>query len=348
MINFFGKQRSSLQDWLSGPPQDGTAPEKLYQVQTVATGRACSGKSALLLALELTAVNRHFPSGLYLGGGDPRRVAAMMRRIEELTGDLKKKGLASTLEETEIRYDLFDGDTKRVEFITQECVGQILTNTTLESPPELQRRYQSYCQRLAQAHVIWAIIASPPPEMTAADQARFDADLKITNTYLRKALELHGRNERCSVAIVPTKLDGLFNNQADARRRLTDDILRHSFDPLVQTVLRSDRVASAAIIPTSALGWDRARRLEERPINPEFEEDPERDEEPQWVLKDGAYPVPYNVDTLITWTLLAGLLPQEVECRGQQEPPLASTARALGNDLQHADAWVVRVRSGLA
>jgi hypothetical protein len=62
---------------------------------------------------------------------------------------------------------------------------------------------------------------------------------------------------------------------------------------------------------------------------------------------DGAMQ-PFNLKTLVTWSLLAGALPQEIEVAvGDDEPALARVCRMLSDDLEALHGWVVPVKGRL-
>jgi hypothetical protein len=119
-----------------------------------------------------------------------------------------------------------------------------------------------------------------------------------------------------AVALVLSKVDTLFKDAEEARASLTDDVLRRALGPLVRLLEQSARVCDAVVIPVTAFGFGNAVLREQgadrEGVPPEASDDP-FGAEPVWLLKEGASPRPYNLDTLVIWTLLFGLLNQDAQ-----------------------------------
>src|SRR3954471_2987175 len=110
------------------------------EVRTGCIGRGHAGKTALFRALSEGPVGDFFPSGLHVDVGDPREVAQMIREAEETQRVLQMSGLPPTLEASQIRYYLYEGDEQRVVFKMREVIGQVLTHTLPSSSQEQQAR----------------------------------------------------------------------------------------------------------------------------------------------------------------------------------------------------------------
>jgi hypothetical protein len=229
-------------------PREGVALRKgaeLIEVHVGCIGRGNAGKTALLRALSEGPVGDFFPSGLHVDARDPREVAKMIREAEEAERLLHQFGLPPTLKASQIRYCLYDGAAQRVVYKLREVIGQVLTHTLPDSAPEQQARYTEYIRSLVDTHVLWAVVPCPPPDPSARDRRRYANDLHITLAYLREALRLRAREQPVAVALVLSKIDALFQDAGEARRSLTDDVLRTSFGPLVHLIEQSPRVSDA-------------------------------------------------------------------------------------------------------
>src|SRR5262249_17980726 len=205
--------------------------------------------TALLRALSEGPVGDFFPSGLHADAGDPREVAQMIREAEEAERLLHQFGLPPTLKASQIRYCLYDGSAQRVVYKLHEVIAQVLTHTPPAPAPEQQARYTEYLRSLVDTHVLWAVVPCPPPAPGTRDRRRYANDLHITLAYLREALRLRSRQQPVAVALVLSKIDALFEDADEARRSLTDEVLRTSFGPLVHLVEQSPQAAAAVMLP---------------------------------------------------------------------------------------------------
>ena len=315
-------------------------PPGVCEVRAGCIGRGHAGKTSLFRAMQEGPVGDFFPSGLHVDVGDPREVAQMIREGEETQRILQESGLPPTLIPSQIRYYLYDGDCQRVVYKMREVIGQVLTHTMPNSAPEQQERYDDYLKSLINTHVLWAVVPCLPPNPSSRDQRRYSHDLRITSAFLREALRLRTLQYPVAVALVLSKIDTLFSDVEEARAGLNNDTLRSSLGPLVHLVETSTHVSDAIIVPVSAFGFGNAvlRPQEQEAAVPSVVEDP-FGAEATWLLKEGTSPRPFNLDTLVVWTLLYGLLNQITPT----SPDLGSTdrelCRMLREDLQTEGHW---------
>ncbi len=303
-------------------------------------GGPAAGKTALCLAIVRYLVGCYFPSGLYFGAG-PKELAEAEAKLWKRIQDLRERALQSTLDEVQIHYQVSDGEALRIEFATHECCGQTLTETTPSSPADQQQRYQQLLQRLSLADVLWLPISPPPPSPTRADMLRFETHLRLALAYLQTALRERTSNRPVCVAGVITKLDTLFETPEQAREVFTDDYLEQALRPFVQAVRQSRRVTEAILCPTSAFGWKNAELVS---VDDEPGPTSLLGVEPTWILRPDAVIDPYNIGGLMAWTLLAGILHQEVQIQGADEAAMSSVAQMLAADLAAFQAWLVPIK----
>jgi hypothetical protein len=322
-------------------------PDRVPEVRIGAIGRGHAGKTALFQALGDGLVGDYLPSGLHLDAADPREVARMIKEAEQAQRLLHRSGLPPTLEVSQTRYCVYQGDDRRVVCRMREVIGQVLTHTLPDSHPRLQAQYTNYLKSLVNAHVLWVVVPCPPADPAPRDRRRYGNDLRITGAYLREALRLRTLAPRAAVALVLSKTDAMFPSAAEARAALTDDVLQTALGPLVHLLEESSHVSDAAIIPVSAFGFGKAVRRDDgarHGTEPESYDEPFGDE-PIWLLRDGESPEPYNLDTLFLWSLLLGLLNQGAADR---DPELDTICRMLRDDLEAGAAWLVPVKGGVA
>jgi len=323
----------------------------VWEVRAGCIGRGHAGKTALFRALSEGPVGDFFPSGLHVDVGDPREVAQMIREAEETQRVLQMSGLPPTLEASQIRYYLYEGDEQRVVFKMREVIGQVLTHTLPSSSQEQQARYEDYLKTLLNTHVLWAVIPCSPPNPSARDRRRYANDLRITTAYLREALRLRPADQPVAVALVISKIDTLFRDPDEARSALTDDVLRDALGPLTSMVTKSTRATEGVILPVTAFGFGNAVLREGEGgrdgAAPAGETDP-FGEEPVWLLKEGEPPRPFNLDTLLIWTLFCGLLSQGARNGLEQESEISGICGMLREDLEGEDRWFLPLKGRLS
>jgi hypothetical protein len=323
----------------------------VWEVRAGCIGRGHAGKTALFRAMSEGPVGDFFPSGLHIDVGDPREVARMIRESEETQRILQASGLPPTLEASQIRYYLYDGDRQCVVYKMREVIGQVLTHTLPDSAPEQQARYDDYLKGLLSTHVLWAVVPCPPPNPSPRDHRRYSNDLRITSAYLREALRLRTLDAPAAVALVLSKIDTLFADADEARGALPDDVLRNALGPLVHLVGKSSHVADAVILPVTAFGFGNAVLRSQGGGPGEAPVDAAGDPfaaEPTWLLKEGAVPRPYNLDTLVVWTLLFGLLNQNADNGPEGKSEVGELCRLLRDDLLGEERWFLPLKGRLA
>lgn len=321
----------------------------LPEVRIGGIGRGHAGKTALFHALGDSLVGDYLPSGMHLDAPDPREVARMIRETEESQRLLRQTGLPPTMQVSQSRYCVYEGERPRLICRLREVIGQVLTHTLPDSEPQLQARYTDYLKDLVNAHVLWVVVPCPPSDPGPRDRRRYANDLRITLAYLREALRLRTLKQPAAVALVLSKTDALFATAEEARAALTDDVLRRALGPLVQLIEQSEHVSDAAAFPSSAFGFGKAvLRADggERHEAPGSSEEPFGDE-PIWLLKEGEAPQPHNLGALFLWSLLLGLMNQTAPGE-ESEPKLDALCRALRDDLEASDPWLVPLKGGVA
>jgi hypothetical protein len=319
---------------------------ELKEVRAACIGRENAGKTALFRALEEGPVGDFFPSGLHVDLGDPREVAQLIRAAEKTQRILQSSGLPPTLQASQIRYYLYDGEEQRVVYKMREVIGQVLTHTLPDSAEKQQTDYEEYLKSLVNTHVLWAMVPCPPPNPGPRERRRFANDLRITSAYFREALRLRTLKQPAAVALVLSKIDTLFKDAEEAQASLTDDVLRKALGPLVHLIDKSARVSDAAIIPVTAFGFGKAVLREsegERDGAPPESVDQPFGGEPIWLLREGVAPRPFNLDTLLLWTLHFGLLNQKGG-EYEAEPESEEICRMLREDLDAGDPWLLPLK----
>jgi hypothetical protein len=283
--------------------------------------------------------------------GDPREVAKLIRETEQTRRILQRTGLPPTLQAGQIRYYLYDRDEQRVVYKMHEVIGQVLTHTLPDSAVDQQTKYSWYLKNLVNTHVLWTVVPCLPPNPGTRDRRRYANDLRITLAYLREALRLRSLKQPLAVALVISKIDMLFEDAAEARASLTDEVLCKALGPLVHLIDQSARVSDAIIIPVTSFGFGNAvlhESASERAGTPPGSADELAEEEPIWLLREGAALEPFNLDTLFLWTLLFGLLNQAGHGVAEGESEIGEICRTLRGDLDAGNPWLLPIKGGLA
>ena len=361
MLNFFSHQKAPSA--IPGRKTSGIAaifgirPLRADCVEPLSVtlgviGRGHAGKTALFNTIFRGTDT--LPSGLQVDVEGPWNMAKQIKSSRETVELLRHTGLPATLDRPKNELHLFQGDTKCVTFSFREVIGQILTSTTDDSPSEQKDVYAEYVTDLGRSDVLWVVMPCPPREASFHDLERYNDDLRLSVAYLRESLRLRQNPRTCSVAIALTKLDSLFTSAEEAKSQLEKDHLCEVLRPLVNLIMASKGVGQAAIFPTSAFGFGNAvPRPVEQTGNGKVAEAPHNGKaavaleqgETEWILRPGASPQPYNLTALVVWSMLRGMLYQDVEVDDDQgEHALAQICESLAKDLSSLDGWCVPLK----
>lgn len=330
--------------WLSlfGSRKKPTATYNPSSVVIEIIGRENSGKTALLDSTVKGIFQANYQSGMRFGTGDPRRVAALIQQMREKFKLMRTDGLPTTLEPHIFEYALHEGEAPRAVVQFRDVVGQILTYTTPDAPPEQQAQYEEYMSHLAQADVLWVVIPCPPANAGSVLVDRFHNDLIISDAYLKEALRKRKQTRPCTTAIVLTKADTLFHDEDEARSRLSDACLIEALRPLVNTIVHSKKIENASIFVASAYGFGKAEIKD-----PDDEKHADTAEDDVWILRPDEAPDPFNLTSLAHWSVLGALANHEVNAEPDEEPELARICRMLTEDLEALDPWCIQFKGPL-
>jgi hypothetical protein len=320
-------------------------------IKTGVLARGAAGKSMLFGGLPKITAD-FLASGLLLDKDSASKIADDFRKFAVVNEQLRKHGLKPTRVPEEISFRLYEGDDPRCVFETREVVGQILTATS-ESSSEMTRLAAEYLDYLGQSDVYWAMIPCPPANPTGYDRERFERDLKLTSGWLRFALRNRPQRRPVAVAILISKIDARYESEEAARRALTDDVVTKWLSTMVKSALQSPQVVDAAVIPVSGMGFQNAVLKEIEADEALPEELGELDDEgileatePVYILKPKHMIQPYNLTTLVVWSLLMGLVNREIE-EGDQYECMGQVVRKLDDDLRDLGGWYIPIKGRL-
>jgi GTPase SAR1 family protein len=333
--------------------QQPLTPVEPLAVKAGVIGRPHAGKTAMFRALYRGTVQDNLPSKLQIDVDSPVATAKMIKETRATEAGLHLRGLPPTLERERVEFRLFEGDATRAIFHFNEVIGQVLVNP--DGSEQQKKLYAEYVADLSDGDVLWVVVPSPPHEATQEDLVRYEDDLRLASAYLRAAVRLRRTARPCSTAIILTKLDSVFSSEEEAKSQLTDDRLIELLQPLVTMTLASDRTANAAIFPISSFGWQTAIV---KPADTNGQDDDGNAPsaldvgtidhgEREWILKRGVSPRPYGLTKLVVWSLLAGLLYQDVEVADGEEHPLQRACKNLATDVKAVGGWAVPVKGTL-
>lgn len=330
--------------------------KSLMQVGLQMIGCPAAGKTLMTLAFVLDFIESYLRD-LRISASDPRAYNALREELFDRLSGFSNKPMDPTLTARGLSSVVKHGGQRCIELQTVDPIGHIVPGVTLDSDDEWQDQYVDYCDGLAEANTLGVFIPAIPPDATPLDRMRCERNIRTCSAFLDQALEMRSNDSRVSVFIAGTKLDTLADSPEAARAALTDDVLKASFDDLVRLVRTSPKVSHAAIIPVTATGFDTMRLLEGAqrsdvlvsPTNGAAPASMRRDfigEERPYVLKSDAVPQPFNVRTLLAWTLWAGAMPQLVDSTVTEHvAELDAVMDQLRQVLAEPDAWYVTVKS---
>ena len=307
----------------------------------------CEAGGKTLLQLSMVNNVGRYMGDLFLTAKDPLAFNTMRIEMLERLNGFTNQPMDPTVIEKGFQFTVIHRDEPRILMKGTDPIGQVFSNASETSNPEWLERYQNCVGRLANASVLHVVIPAVPTNSSLADRLRFDRNVTLASSYLQQALAMRDPDSPCAVAIVGTKIDILADSAERARESITEETLRDCFDPLVRMVQDSKRVRHAAIIPVSSTGFGTMRLMEgvTRPSVPGEKPGALTGAEPPYILKAGTMPLPFNVRTLLAWTLWAGALPQKVDPQGDDIPELNAVIGQLENQLKADDAWLIPIRT---
>jgi hypothetical protein len=324
---------------LFGGRQTNAVESESVQIAVETLGREHSGKTGARAMHQTITQNGPLPSGLELSASDPRTTARWLKENIEVFRGLQKGGFTSTIDPSQMQYDLFEADQTRAGYVHRESIGQLLTFTQ-DGDKKLQEHFAKHQEQMSRADVIHVFVPCPPDDKPE-NMRRLQNDLTILNANLRGVLNCRQSDRKIAVVLILTRPDGAYASADEAKSALTDERLRAMLNRLVRLVEGSERVGLGAILVTSAFGYGKARKLEQQATNSST---PPKglsllsEGEPEWILKEGEWPEPHNLTGLVWWSIMAGLLLKKAGRRGEE---MARTAQMLLDDLKAMQAWYV-------
>lgn len=307
------------------------APKKILLAPLARSG---GGKTATTMAEAQSVEGCHLLSGLLLRGQSLLDIADREDRIRSLIEQARDGRIPSTQRLLWTNNLLYDGDAPVLEVEKFDPIGQRLTETRSSSDESDLADFHQLQTLYANANVLQVMIPMLPADPTDADEKRFAKDLTVSMTFLHEALVNSKTGSPRAVVIVPTKLDCLWVSAAAAQSELSDQALRVMFAPLINVINRSDRVDFAAITPTSAFGFGNTRiegsTVERATYHGEDED--------LGILMGELQP--FNVITMVVWSLLAGL-------RCLNDSSMSDVESNLRDDLASLNGWVVPIKGQL-
>jgi hypothetical protein len=156
--------------------------------------------------------------------------------------------------------------------------------------------------------------------------------VQLTCAYLREALRRRSPGRPCVLGICVSRIDCRYRDAGDAQARMPREFLNWLVDRL-RPLAASPGVGEACLFPLSSMGFGTAV---ERPSRGW---DDLTLGEPEWLLGPGPAR-PFNLTTLLVWSLLAGVLhrPQE-DFPPADLPRMAAVCKALRDDLDGIGGW---------
>ena len=336
------------------------------QLKIVPIARSNAGKTAVSVAELMTVEGQCFPSGLLYRGPNLISNNDRFNRGVNLIKQARQGRMLSTMATIETETGLFAGDAQPVNVTKLDVIGQLLTETGSDSESTELDQFHQLIGHFIDGDILQVMIPVLPTEPNDAGRARFEKDLRDATSILHEAL-VKGRKKNRTVCIVPTKLDALFEDAKSAIESLSDQALLAMYEPLVNVIRASNSVTQAAIIPTSAFGFgtelkpaQRSPRLKKpdtsvQPFTAQFSSSDEivarrrvrggapqlnrkyhGDDEAIGILKGEL--TPFNIDTLVIYSLLAGI-------RNLNDPNLATVQCQLAKDLQAVNGWILTVKA---
>ncbi|MFN5741477.1 MAG: hypothetical protein ACK5A1_07840 [Planctomyces sp.] len=292
-------------------------------------GDCCVGKTTLLTMMQEFYIDKPLPSKLCLSmrADDPREAVREGQRAALLHKELSTEdGLASTVAERRTDYFLYAGDVAAAQLQVCDSVGQALTK--VDSPADRSRLYERYHERLCRANVVWLVVRCPSD--VSGDDPQLLNDIRLGQLYLRAALSAHaGTDQRVSVVILITRIDAVFDSAQRAQEALTESAIRKMLSPLIGMIEASEVLHSAVVIPVSAMGFATLTA---------------QSGGSRATLRPGGRCQPFNVQGVMPWSILHGILPQETGLTVRQSEMRSRVITMLEADLRELNPWMCKIR----
>lgn len=291
---------------MTGEPAESAPTE----IRLAVIGKGASGKTVMRAAVQKIGLRRRLGEGFEFGPLNRLDTKATIRSIS----DAEKKAYESIIQRTtkaeDFRYALFRAENEFFTFLYSDAIGQLLSDTDEQGGPNQDAHYE-FMKVLSTADVIWACL----PLNVSGDGATFDEDdCSTIKSYLRDILKKRVEGSAFALAVTLTKADRAASIQGnhESARPVLDVLMkkaRHEFEDLIRY---SPKVSNGAVFPVSAFGFGNAQKLEgisdATIVNKEME--------------------PWNVDTLLFWSLDCGLLqpgqPTRLRTKLQQQAVMAA------------------------
>jgi hypothetical protein len=164
---------------------------------------------------------------------------------------------------------------------------------------------------------------------------------------LELALRERTNTRPCSVAIVATMVDAVYDDFQQARSFLTAERLRADLRDLFEVVETSEAVRYAAVFPVTTFGFGHATRPAPSELLVSGNGPPTSDPaQVAWRLRAGLPPKPFNILPLLVWTIVHGLYHQEVGVL-DDEATVARVYSRLVDEFDHLDSWYLPIKENL-
>lgn len=332
--------------WFGGVPT-GRASDSPLIVKVGLVGRAHAGKSELIDQACLRCTRLPFPSGLHLAVKDPLRLNEIIGERRATERVLISRGRETTTCARSYSLSLLDAGRECLVLRVYDAVGQVLSRTVRTSSAALKEQYEAQLNRLAAADVIWQIVPCPPQPLTLAGEQRFHDDVQLTVSFIRAALDRRQSASSCSLVVVLNRVDTRYPTAEEGGEKIVGDVLNR-LAALLRPLRDDPRVSQASLFPVSAWGFGTAMvqssptARNEVPVLVGGQAKPGGEllaGEPEWILKRGISPRPFNVKPLLLWSALAGLGSRTIASLGEAAPEMVRIARLLDQDRQNLEGW---------
>lgn len=321
--------------------QDAPQNDAPLKVAFELLGCECAGKTVLNLAIVFNLVGSYL-NGLFVAARDPVAFNSMRAEMFNRYSGFSTKTMDPSLVVKGSQLLISHEGDNCIDLRITDPVGQANTVPTHQSDPEWHKLHQEQAARLANGNVIGIVLPAVPTNATLSDQLRFDRNVRAMSSNLHQALAAHDGN--VSVVIIGSKVDILFDSVEEAREALTDEKLLKCFEPLVRMIRDSKKVAHAAVIPTSGVGFNTTTLLEDASrTTVDGEQQDWIGQEPAYVLKKNTVPAPVNTDVLMAYVLKAGCLAQIVDANNPHLWKFVAVMEQLDEVLSRDDAWFVTI-----